>query len=609
MSYEVLAQRWRPQSFQDVVGQAHVITTLKNQILSNRIGHAYLFWGPRGTGKTTVARILAKAVNCLNRDAETALSREATAEPCNQCGSCQEISQGRSFDVIEMDAASNRGIDPIRELRENVKLAPSACRYKIYIIDEAHMLTQEAFNALLKTLEEPPPHVIFILATTERHKIPKTILSRCQDFDFRHMEEEQVIGRLQEIADAEELDIDAEVLHLIARQSEGCLRDAQNLLERLTASAGKKLDIEAVNGILGLSSSHLLLELTEAILSSQLPKAVQVLADLSKQGGDLVQVLHQLIGHFSNLRRLAIDASLKTLIHASKSEIAFLATQANAASPERLSRIIRILMRTVSSIKQHGYAQIQFESALVDMCSIQEGIQLSRILRRLAEIEDKIDRGGVYVKSHMASKRIAEEFVPSAPGQLPDRGTKPQSAEHPITKPAVQQTQPVNARTPALMNQSASNGNAARAVANIQHWVDTPKGLQDLWKQVLERLGESGKFSLKTLLTNARLLLGDSADATVSTFQLACPPAFTDTMNEEEKTLLSEILSGLVGNSVQVEFVAASATSSDEAIPTSPRRRNQEVTPMMQQRQARQDVLLSPTLDLFEAEIIKIELK
>ena len=189
-SYEVIAQKWRPQSFHQVTGQEHVIKTLQNQIRLNRIGHAYLFWGPRGTGKTTVARLFAKTVNCANRDSDAESNPDNAVEPCNECEFCLEITQGKSFDVIELDAASNRGIDPIRELRENTKLAPAACAFKIYIIDEAHMLTQEAFNALLKTLEEPPPHVIFILATTEHHKIPKTIVSRCQDFDFRYMEVE-----------------------------------------------------------------------------------------------------------------------------------------------------------------------------------------------------------------------------------------------------------------------------------------------------------------------------------------------------------------------------------------------------------------------------------
>ena len=275
MSYEVLAQKWRPQNFSDVVGQEHVTTTLKNQILSERVGHAYLFWGPRGTGKTTVARIFAKAVNCPNRLQETEFDSTTTAEPCNQCEFCNDISHSRSLDVFEMDAASNRGIDTIRDLRENVKLSPATCTYKIYIIDEAHMLSPEAFNALLKTLEEPPPHVIFIMATTEHAKIPKTISSRCQDFDFRHLEDQKIIERLQLIANEEEVSADADVLALITRQSEGCLRDAENLLERLIASAGKDLTIEAVEQTIGLGSSALLRDLAAAIIEKTPRKRIE----------------------------------------------------------------------------------------------------------------------------------------------------------------------------------------------------------------------------------------------------------------------------------------------------------------------------------------------
>ena len=339
-----------------------------------------------------MARLFAKTVNCAKRDSDTESGPDDPVEPCNECEFCQEITQGRSFDVIELDAASNRGIDPIRELRENTKLAPAACSYKIYIIDEAHMLTQEAFNALLKTLEEPPPHVIFILATTEHHKIPKTIVSRCQDFDFRYMELNQIIGRLELIAAEEGIEVDDQALSLIARQSEGCLRDAENALERIISAAGKTLDAESVDQILGLGSRPLINKLVDAVLDCNLPDSVQVLASLTNQGADLTQCLHQLIAYFRNMRLLAINTDLANLIQGSQSDIQGIKGRAANISVERLSRIIKILMRTSSEIKQYGYAQIQLESSLVEINSIREGIQLGEVLKKLGEIEDRIDR-------------------------------------------------------------------------------------------------------------------------------------------------------------------------------------------------------------------------
>ena len=395
MSYEVLAQKWRPQNFSDVVGQEHVTTTLKNQILSERVGHAYLFWGPRGTGKTTVARIFAKAVNCPNRLQETEFDSTTTAEPCNQCEFCNDISHSRSLDVFEMDAASNRGIDTIRDLRENVKLSPATCTYKIYIIDEAHMLSPEAFNALLKTLEEPPPHVIFIMATTEHAKIPKTISSRCQDFDFRHLEDQKIIERLQLIANAEEVSANAEVLTLITRQSEGCLRDAENLLERLIASAGKNLTIEAVEQTIGLGSSSLLRDLAAAIIERHLAKGLQTLNNLAKQGTDLSKCLDHLISHFRDLRLVAIDDSLSELIQSPQSDLPELKQQAEQMSVSRLSRIIKILMHASRDIKQYGYPQLQLEAAFIQLNSLEEGIHLEEIVSKLSALERKFDEAGI----------------------------------------------------------------------------------------------------------------------------------------------------------------------------------------------------------------------
>ena len=622
MSYEVLAQKWRPQSFREVVGQTHVITTLQNQILSDRIGHAYLFWGPRGTGKTTAARILAKAVNCPNRQQETEFSKAPTAEPCNNCQFCSEISQGRSFDVVEMDAASNRGIDPIRELRENTKLAPAACRYKIYIIDEAHMLTQEAFNALLKTLEEPPPHVIFILATTEHHRIPKTIVSRCQDFDFRYMEQDQIMGRLQEICEAEDVEIDTQGLSLISLQSEGCLRDAENLLERLTASIGKELKVEQINQILGFGSNHLINELIDAILRSDLPAALQSLDKLVKNGTDLTQCLHQQITCFRNLRLLAIGSNLESIIRTSKSELELMKEKAHLASPERLSRIIKILMRTSSEIKQHGYAQIHLESALIDACSIQEGVQLTKILKRLSEIEDKIDRGEapsrVYVPPagpestggppprNSATTSVLEPSTGSdlAKNQVPQYRARPSSETQIEPKPVSTNTY--------TEKDGVDQPQIRSAPADIQHLMSDSNELAKIWENLLAGLQDKGKMLLHRYLKSATPQPNNEGEVTSSSngleLKVACPPAYTDLIDDDEKTLLKEMLADLFGTPVQISFVASSANPHANAT-LPPSRRSQEITPMMLQHQAERDPEVEPALRLFEAKILKIEPK
>ncbi len=622
MSYEVLAQKWRPRSFQDVVGQTHVITTLRNQILSDRIGHAYLFWGPRGTGKTTVARILAKAVNCPNRQQETEFSQESIAEPCNSCQFCSEISQGRSFDVVEMDAASNRGIDPIRELRENTKLAPAACRYKIYIIDEAHMLTQEAFNALLKTLEEPPPHVIFILATTEHHRIPKTIVSRCQDFDFRYMEQDQIIGRLQDICESENVQIDTPGLSLISLQSEGCLRDAENLLERLTASIGKELNVDKINQILGFGSSHLINELIDAILRSDLPAALQSLDKLVKNGTDLTQCLHQQITCFRNLRLLAIGSNLESIISASKSEIALMKEKAHLASPERLSRIIKILMRTSSEIKQHGYAQIHLESALIDACSIQEGIQLTKILKRLSEIEDKIDRGEapsrVYVPPAISESTGGSPPRISAPTPVLESATDSEIVENQIPKYRAQSSSEIQiepepvATDTYVAEDSVEQPPIKSALAEVQHLMSDSNELAKIWKKLLAGLQDKGKMPLYGYLKSAMPQPNNEVKAALSSngleLKVACPPAYTDLIDDGEKTLLTEMLGELLGTPVQISFVASSANPHANAT-LPPSRRSQEITPMMLQHQAERDPEVAPALKLFEAKILKIEPK
>lgn len=582
MSYEVFAQKWRPQYFRDVVGQAHVTATLQNQIRSERLGHAYLFWGPRGTGKTTVARLFAKAVNCLNPTQETEFEQMVTGEPCNNCDACNEITQGSSFDVIEMDAASNRGIDTIRDLRENVKLAAAAYKYKIYIIDEVHMLTPEGFNALLKTLEEPPPHVIFIMATTEHSQIPKTITSRCQDFDFRHLLSDQIISRLQLIADDEEISADGEVFSLIARQSEGCLRDAENLLERLVSSAGKELTLANVEETLGLGSSFLLHELTEAIAERNLAAGLSALNKLSKQGMDFGQCLHQLIAHFRDLRLLAIDNQLDELIQSPKSELSALKEKAEQISVDRLSRIIKILMHANSEIKEYGYAQMQLESALIQMNAIKEGIQLDEIVSKLIAIEQKID------SSETESGSTSQPALPNTDRSKtlgPSFDVEPITTSQKPPKPTPEKDAPLP--------------NPDSATAPIVRELDE---LPAIWEEVKSRLK-----------TNSPLLVhGPFRDATPTAgeedqIKIVCPHDVSFSLVDDgAKQNITKTFTEVIGKPVQIELVKEEVALQTEET-TESSEKEVKTTPMMRRRQAEEDEQIRTVLDLFDARIIETQ--
>jgi len=289
MEYQALYRRWRPRSFADFVGQSHVVTTLVHALESDRVAHAYLFTGPRGTGKTSTAKILAKALNC---------TQPQGIEPCDHCLNCTRINEGTFLDVIEIDAASNRGIDEIRDLREKVKFAPGEGKFKIYIIDEVHMLTTEAFNALLKTLEEPPQFVVFILATTEVHKLPLTIISRCQRFDFKRFTVEEIYGRLAEVVAAEGIPAEKEALTLVAQYAEGGMRDALSILEQSLAHCREKLLEADVRAILGLIDREEINKLATAIQERNTQAALAILADVSQNGKDLFQFGRSLIQHF-----------------------------------------------------------------------------------------------------------------------------------------------------------------------------------------------------------------------------------------------------------------------------------------------------------------------
>jgi len=291
MAYLVTARKWRPSKFSEVVGQEHVTATLLNSLKLGRVAHAYIFAGPRGIGKTTVARILAKAINCLNPQ---------DYEPCNECEMCVEISNGRSIDVLEIDGASNRGIDEVRDLRESVRYTPTKAKYKVYIIDEVHMLTKEAFNALLKTLEEPPPHILFIFATTEPHRVPSTILSRCQRFDFRRIEIQKIIERLKLIAQQDKIQIDDDSLFTIAKKANGSLRDALSIFDQVVSFCGEKIKFEDVIKALNIIDQEIFFRVTDIVKEKNIKAGLELVDEITKLGYDFQEFLTGLSEHLRN---------------------------------------------------------------------------------------------------------------------------------------------------------------------------------------------------------------------------------------------------------------------------------------------------------------------
>jgi DNA polymerase III subunit gamma/tau len=384
VEYRVLARKCRPQVFEDVLGQEHVVRTLQNAITGGRIAHAFLFSGPRGVGKTSIARILAKALNC-----ETG----PTPTPCNQCVHCKEITGGNAIDVREIDGASNRGIDEIRELRENVKFAPASCRYKIYIIDEVHMLTREAFNALLKTLEEPPAHVIFIFATTENQKVPATILSRCQSFDFRRIPLKQIAENLKKIATEEKIRISDNGLSWIAEAGDGSLRDAQSIFDQVISYAGVEIEDPAVEEILGRSDRRFLFVLSEAVLARDAGRCLTIIDEAYNAGLDMRYFYQTLLGHFRNLLFTGIAGERDALVDLPAEEAIKLKAQAAGQTTETLQRYLEILMAEEESVRRSMNPRLNLEAVLCRMAYLSPLIPIEAVLARMEGLERRLGGG------------------------------------------------------------------------------------------------------------------------------------------------------------------------------------------------------------------------
>lgn len=386
--HKALYRVYRPQKFEDVVGQEHITKTLRNQIENNNIGHAYLFSGTRGTGKTSTAKIFARAVNCLE---------SIEQEPCNECEVCKDILHDNIMDVVEIDAASNNSVDDIRELRENVKYSPTKAKYKVYIIDEVHMLSQGAFNALLKTLEEPPSYVIFILATTEPHKIPATILSRCQRFDFKRVTVKDITSRMKKICVEENIEVEEKALNLIARNSQGALRDALSILDQCISFGDNKIEYKDVVELLGTVNVEQLFDLAQYIINQDTKESLKILNEFIVWGKDIRNLINDLIDHFRNLMICKVSTDLDEIISLPEETIEQLKSQADTINNNDLIRILNILSTTQDNIKTASNPRVVAEVTMMKIAQPMFDESKEALIKRIENLEKVIESGNIKV--------------------------------------------------------------------------------------------------------------------------------------------------------------------------------------------------------------------
>jgi DNA polymerase-3 subunit gamma/tau len=497
MSYQVIARKWRPQSFKDLVGQQHVTETLANAIKNNRVAHAYIFSGARGVGKTTAARILAKAMNCV---------KGPTPEPCGECDSCKEITAGTSLDVIEIDAASNRGIDQIRELREMVRYAPAASRRKVVILDEAHMLTPEASNALLKTLEEPPDRVIFVMATTQPEDLADTIRSRSQHFHFRALTFAEIAGRLEEIARKEDLKIEPGAMAVIARMAEGSLRDALSLLEQARAYCGDTIPDKQVRELLGVVPDDALEELVGAIASGSADRALGLVHTFQKEGRNLQHFCREAIRHMRNLLIARVCGADSDLIAATPDQRPALAKAAAQFSEEDLTRFFQILLQTDDDLRRKPDPRVHLEMGLLRLINAS---RLAPLEELLAELKVGAPGGGTISRMARSASQSASNVLPQRRGgsatatgftsaariSAPSVAAPASALESPIAAPAAAKSEVEEEKRSV---QSKSNG-ATTLVSGItaEQVAEIKLAIQTQQKFLGELVNQSSRWELE----------------------------------------------------------------------------------------------------------------
>lgn len=477
--YQALYRKWRPRVFEDVAGQPHITATLKNEVSSGRIAHAYIFTGSRGTGKTTCAKILAKAVNCLNPH---------DGDPCNECENCRGIDSGSMLDVVEIDAASNNGVDNIRELREETNYTPASAKYRVYIIDEAHMLSIGAFNALLKTLEEPPAYVVFILATTEVHKIPATIMSRCQRFDFRRIPSDDIVNRLNFVAEHENIKLDPKAADMIARVSDGGMRDALSLLDQ--CAGGGAVDEERVADAAGLTGREYLFELSEAVAKHDVSTAFEVIDGLYSSSKSVERLCDELLAHFRDIMVVKSVKKPFDIITCRTDEAEKLKETAQKFSEEAILHALDTIEASIETLKRSASGRVGIETCLLRLCNPELDTSNEALLRRIKILEDKLAGGAV--RTVKTANPVFEEPEPQKPS-APVSDGKPEPEEK-CAEPAAlaDEPEPPAAKPKQGLPSSDSSG-------------DKPL---TCWAEVLEQLKKSDPALFGVLRESSAIIRG-----------------------------------------------------------------------------------------------------
>ncbi|MBU4306159.1 MAG: DNA polymerase III subunit gamma/tau [Candidatus Omnitrophica bacterium] len=537
MSHLAYALKYRPKDFDEIVDQEHIAVTLKNAISRDKLAHAYLFSGPRGIGKTSTARILAKALNCI---------KGPTPKPCNKCDSCVQISEGRSMDVLEIDGASNRGIDEIRTLRDNVKFAPSFCRFKIYIIDEVHMLTTEAFNALLKTLEEPPAHVKFIFATTEPHKVLPTILSRCQRFDFHKITSEGIIAKLKQLCREENIQCEEEALFALTRASEGSLRDAEVVLDQLNSFSSGKITLEAVNSVLGLVSQEVIFNISDQLDKPHTADNLALLDNLIQQGKEPAQLIGSLIEHFRNM--MLVKCGCSQLVVLPKEDKERLDGQSKSFALENILYCISVLTQTQERMKRQGLGRLLLEMALVKLSRQEELLPLSVLLEKLRKLEERL-KGVSVMHAPQQKRETSVSAAPSVPLPAAAKPADSQAAQPKKTAEKDKRPQASEASSPVAI--AVETPEAALPAAGIGLYLET---VMKRWPQIIKEV-RAKKISLGIFLGEARVLKAVNNTLTIG-FLKDYDLHRESLLEAQNLKMIEDIAAGTLGTKVRMDIIS-----------------------------------------------------